>query len=155
MSNLYDTDAALWSEHQAALLRRRAAGQLVNDADLDWSNIAEEIEALGRSERSNLRSLINTVIEHLIKLQASPAADPRHGWVETVLRARDDIAVALQDSPSLRRFIPAMLTEEAVRAGRTVARVLALYGEQPRIDIAGLTFTEDQVLGDWFPADPP
>jgi hypothetical protein len=35
MSNLYDTDIALWSEHQATLQRRRAAGQLVNDADLD------------------------------------------------------------------------------------------------------------------------
>jgi uncharacterized protein DUF29 len=54
MSDLYDTDIALWSEHQAVLLRRRAAGQLVNDADLDWPNIAEEIEALGRSERSSL-----------------------------------------------------------------------------------------------------
>jgi hypothetical protein len=26
ISNLYDTDIALWSEHQAALLRRRRAG---------------------------------------------------------------------------------------------------------------------------------
>jgi hypothetical protein len=50
----YDTDVALWSEQQAALLRRRAAGQLVNDADLGWPNIAEEIEALDRSERSSL-----------------------------------------------------------------------------------------------------
>jgi Domain of unknown function DUF29 len=63
MSDLYDTDIALWSEHQATLLRRRAAGQLVNDADLDWLNIAEEVEALGRSERSSLRSKITTVIE--------------------------------------------------------------------------------------------
>jgi hypothetical protein len=31
-----------------------------------------------------------------------------------------------------------------------MARILALYGEQPRIDIDSLTFTEDQVLGDWF-----
>jgi hypothetical protein len=63
MSDLYDIDIVLWSEHQATLLRRRAAGQLVNDADLDWLNIAEEVEALGRSERSSLRSKITTVIE--------------------------------------------------------------------------------------------
>ena len=37
----YDTDILTWSERQAALLRRRAAGELINDADLDWSNIAE------------------------------------------------------------------------------------------------------------------
>src|SRR5690348_4666817 len=39
----YDTDILTWSERQAALLRRRAAGELINDADLDWLNIAEEI----------------------------------------------------------------------------------------------------------------
>jgi hypothetical protein len=154
MNDLYDTDVALWSEHHADLLRRRAAGQLVNDADLDWSNIAEEIEALGRSECSNLRSLIDTVIEHLINLQASLAVDPRRGWIETAVRARGDIAVALEDTHSLRRFIPAMLTDEAARARRTVARVLAAHGEQPRVDIGSLTFTEDQVLGDWFSDEP-
>jgi hypothetical protein len=47
MSDLYDEDFTLWTEQQAALLRRRAAGELVNDADLDWQNIAEEIEAAG------------------------------------------------------------------------------------------------------------
>ena len=42
-------DILLWSERQAELLRRRAAGELVNDAELDWPNIAEEIEDVGRS----------------------------------------------------------------------------------------------------------
>jgi hypothetical protein len=33
----YDRDILTWSERQAALLlRRRAAGELINDADLDW-----------------------------------------------------------------------------------------------------------------------
>jgi Domain of unknown function DUF29 len=54
MNDLYDTDITLWSERQAALLCRRAAGQLVNDADLDWPNIAEEIKVLGRPECSSL-----------------------------------------------------------------------------------------------------
>jgi len=149
----YDTDIALWSEHQADLLRRRAAGQLVNDAALDWSNIAEEIEALGRSERSNLRSKITTILEHLIKLQASPAADPRRGWKITIIRARGDIAELLNDSPSLRRFIPEMLVLQTQRARKDAMEWLAVYDEQPRIDIASLTFAEDQVLGGWFPDD--
>jgi hypothetical protein len=34
MSELYDEDVLLWSERQARLLRRRAAGELVNDAEL-------------------------------------------------------------------------------------------------------------------------
>jgi hypothetical protein len=46
-----ETDIVLWSEHQAALLRRIIAGELVNSAEIDWPNIAEEIESMGRSER--------------------------------------------------------------------------------------------------------
>jgi hypothetical protein len=149
----YETDVLLWSERQGELLRRRAAGELVNEAELDWSNIAEEIESLGRSERSGLRSHISTVLEHLIKLQASPATDPRNGWKETINRTRDDIDRALEDSPSLRRLVAELIADETRRAGRLVARSLALYSEQPLVDIGSLTFTEDQVLGPWLPDD--
>ena len=34
----YDDDILLWSERQAGLLRRRAAGELVNYAEIDWPN---------------------------------------------------------------------------------------------------------------------
>ena len=47
MSDLYDTDLVIWSERQAELLRRMAAGERVND-QIDWENVAEEIvQALG------------------------------------------------------------------------------------------------------------
>ncbi len=151
MSDLYATDIVLWSERQGELLRRRGAGELVNDAELDWPNITEEIEALGRSERASLRSKINTVIEHLMRLETSPATDPRRGWKITVSRARGDIGELLNDSPSLHRFIPEMLTSQTLRARKDVAEWLAIYGEQPLTDITGLTYTEDQVLADWFP----
>jgi hypothetical protein len=32
MSDLYEKDTPIWSEQQAGLLRRRAAGELINDA---------------------------------------------------------------------------------------------------------------------------
>jgi hypothetical protein len=40
MSDIYNADILEWFEGQAALLRRLAAGERVNDADLDWPNIA-------------------------------------------------------------------------------------------------------------------
>jgi hypothetical protein len=150
MSDLYDTDIALWSEHQADLLRRVASGENVND-QIDWPNIIDEVETVGRSERSALRGHIATVLEHLIKLQASPAIDPRNGWKETINRAREDIDRALTDSPSMRRLVSGMVADEARRSARQVARSLALFGESPRVEITGLTFTDDQVLGEWFP----
>ncbi|MGD0104878.1 MAG: DUF29 domain-containing protein [Rhodopila sp.] len=151
MSDLYDNDFVLWSEHQAELLRRRAAGELGNDTDLDWPNIAEEIESLGQSERSELRSLIGTVIEHLIKLEASPAIEPRNGWKDTIDRARDDIDLLMKDSPSLRRFVGEMVADGIRRAGRRAARSLERFGEQSLVEIDSLTFTEEQVLGEWLP----
>jgi hypothetical protein len=44
MSDLYDADILEWSERQAALLRRVAAGDRSNDNAPDWPNIIEEIE---------------------------------------------------------------------------------------------------------------
>ena len=46
MSDLYDTDILLWSKRQADLLRRHAAGERLNSADLDWTNIAGEIDSM-------------------------------------------------------------------------------------------------------------
>ena len=53
----YDADILVWSERQSELLRRRAAGDLVNEAELDWANIAEQIKDVGRSELRSARSL--------------------------------------------------------------------------------------------------
>ena len=53
-SNLYDTDILTWSERQAELLRRRATGELVNYADLDWPNIAEEVGPVSLTARVDI-----------------------------------------------------------------------------------------------------
>src|ERR1700688_1472736 len=57
VAHQYDTDVVAWSERQAELLRRRAAGELVNDAELDWLNIAEEIDSVGSEQRHAVQSL--------------------------------------------------------------------------------------------------
>jgi hypothetical protein len=77
MSNLYQTDFALWAERQTELLRRRAAGDLVNDSDLDWQNLAEEIEAVGASTRRELRNRLARLLQHLLKWHYQPALRSR------------------------------------------------------------------------------
>jgi hypothetical protein len=74
MSDLYEDDIVLWSERQAELLRRRAAGKLVNDAEFDWPNIAEEVEAVGQSQIDALESLITNILSHMLKCEAWPHA---------------------------------------------------------------------------------
>lgn len=151
MSDLYDTDIVLWSEHQSGLLRRRAAGELVNEAELDWSNIAEEIESLGRNQARELASRVAAVILHLMKLQASPASDPRAGWRDTVQEQRDEIERLLVDAPTLRGRIPAIIARELERARRRTRIALADHDEQARIDLDTIVYTEDEVLGQWLP----
>jgi Domain of unknown function DUF29 len=72
MGNLYDDDILVWSEHQADLLRRRAAGERANDKAIDWSNIIEEIEDVGRSELRSVESLLVQALRHMLKAEAWP-----------------------------------------------------------------------------------
>jgi hypothetical protein len=147
----YETDVYRWSERQSALLRRLAAGERVNDGDLDWPNIAEEIETVGRSERTALSSHISNILEHLIKLQISPATDPRAGWRETILRGRSEAEELLRDSPSLRRAVGDIVARRLPVARRLAIAALNSHGEQPIVDPDLIAFDEEQVMGDWFP----
>ena len=70
MSDLYEGDILLWSQRQADLLRRRASGEPVNETELDWPNIAEEIEDLGRTELRSCRSLLRQALRHMLKAEA-------------------------------------------------------------------------------------
>jgi len=146
----YDKDIVLWSEHQATLLRRVAAGERLND-QVDWENVAEEIESLGRSERTSLASHVRNVLEHLIKLQCSPASLPRAGWRASVVRARAEIAALLEESPSLRQRVDGVIASELPRARMIAAATLEDYGESPRVELDQLRYDSDQVLGPWLP----
>lgn len=66
MSDLYDTDLHAWSQRQAELLRRRAANEL------DWDNIAEEIEGVGASEKHQIKSRLEVLCHHLLKWRYQP-----------------------------------------------------------------------------------
>ena len=143
MSN-YDVDFCAWATAQAALLRE---GRL---AEADLEHIAEEIEDLAKADRRSLASPVCTVIEHLMKLEASQADDPRGGWRETVLRARGDIERVIEDSPSLHRELPAVVARETERARRIAAAALAIHGEDAGA-LPGLAFDVAQVVGPWMP----
>jgi uncharacterized protein DUF29 len=91
---LYDEGFVRWTEEQAAALRcaksLSPAGTRGSTLLLDWENLAEEIESLGRSDRRELRSQITRVLRHLLKLEDSPAAEPRAGWRATIDEARTE-----------------------------------------------------------------
>lgn len=139
----------LWSAEQAHALREAARAGW--NAPIDWENVAEEIESLGRLDRRALVSHIATIVEHLLKLQASPSQEPARGWIDFIRAARRAIERLVKESPNLRRQIPGMIVEELPEARAAVKTNLRDYGEEPLIDLDQLTYTEDLILGDWLP----
>jgi hypothetical protein len=75
---LYEHDILAWSEHQAELLRRLGRGERVND--VDWTNLAGEIEAVGRSEWHSAESFLTLIVLHLLKLHAWPDSEACNRW---------------------------------------------------------------------------
>jgi hypothetical protein len=93
--NLYEEDFYTWTQRQAALLRSGRIDQL------DLENIAEEIETLGRSELSELRSRYKVLCMHLLKKILQPEKDGR-SWTTTIVDQRESIAQLLSDNPGLK-----------------------------------------------------
>jgi hypothetical protein len=145
----YETDFVLWAEDQARALREAAS--TTSNLPIDWENVAEEIESLGKAQGRELASRIAAILLHLMKLEASPAVDPRAGWRDTIQEQRDAIERLLADAPSLGPAIPAVVTRELGRARKRVGLALTDHGETPRVDLTSLSYTEGQVIGDWFP----
>src|SRR5690242_16251850 len=80
----YDEDFYVWTQEQAAALRYAAAAGLKGGSHLDWEHLAEEIEDMGKRDRRALESDLARIVEHLLKLERSPAVDPVPGWRDTV-----------------------------------------------------------------------
>ena len=139
----YDNDIVVWSERQARLLRQHAAQTRANDPAIDWPNIIEEIESVGRTECSALASHVRTMLEHLAKLEASPATATRAGWRQTVLRARAALQEILEESPSRRPGLQAVLQREMQRIRPLAADPLAQHQEAPRVKLAQICYTAD------------
>jgi Domain of unknown function DUF29 len=141
--DLYDRDVLAWSEQQAALLRRVARGERVNE--LDWEHVVEEIEDVGLSELHAVTSLLEQVLAHVLKAQTWPDSESINHW-------RAEI-VSFQGNAE-RRFAPSMRQridlERLYR--RAVRQVATLNGGQTPPDWpSSCPFVLDDLLTqDWI-----
>jgi hypothetical protein len=110
----YDNDILSWSEHQSALLRRLAAGEQVN-AEIDWENVAEEVESVGREQLHAVESLLLQALIHMLKAQAWPEARDAPVWLADAINFRAQAANRF--APSMRQRIDlARVYRQACRA---------------------------------------
>jgi Domain of unknown function DUF29 len=152
---LYQRDFLAWSRQQAEALR--AAAPTGSNQLLDWENLAEEIADLGASQRSAVGSYIMRIIQHLVKLEYSPAAEPRNGWRRTVRLARLQLQKRIDSNPSLKPELGTLVLAETRRGIEYAIADLEEHEEIDEVDAQVLRrarYTEEQVLGDWLPEEP-
>jgi hypothetical protein len=138
----YETDFYAWAIDQAARIRA------LNVPSFDTENVAEEIESLGRSQKSQLTSRCDVLLTHLLKWQFQP---DRRGssWISTIGEQRRRIDIVLINSPSLRPTVPDVVAESYSHAIKQASRETALPVETFP---ASCPWTPGEVLGeDWLP----
>jgi len=94
----YDEDVLLWSQQQARLLRE---GRF---AELDIEHLADEIEDVGKGEKRELASRVAVLVAHLLKWKFQPSFRSA-SWRATILDQRERIAMAIDETPSLKPLL--------------------------------------------------
>lgn len=101
----YEADFHAWAREQAARLRD------LRPNSIDWENVAEEIESLGRSDKRQIESRLKVLLVHLLKARFQPGKD-KPGWKSTVREQRRGIAKLIKESPSLKSHPSSVMNEE-------------------------------------------
>ncbi len=104
-----DDDFHGWLLDQASALRQQRAQAL------DWSNLAEELEAMARKDRTELRSHLQNLLSHLLKWAYQPSRRT-NSWKATIDASRDRIEDLLEESPSLRIELNKLFSESKAYA---------------------------------------
>jgi hypothetical protein len=148
-SQLYEADFYAWTQQQALELRRLARTR--PNLPLDLEHIAEEIRDLGKSEHDAVFNLAQRIVEHLLLIEHSPAADQQLHWADEIDGFRDQMKRKL--SPAIRRHLRRKFDDLYADGRRIVERKLRRYGEDLAADALPVTcpYTLKQVLGDWLP----
>ena len=111
--NLYESDFFAWTHEQAKLLHQNQWHQL------DLPNLIEEIAALGRQQRQELRSRLSVLVGHLLKWEYQSVQRSR-SWLATVRVQRREVLRLLRDNPSLQPYVEEAL-QEAYENSRDLA----------------------------------
>jgi hypothetical protein len=139
-STPYETDYNQWIQETVQKLRERDFN------DIDWENLIEEIESMGKNDKRALISLLTRLLEHLLKLAYWESEKSRSGnhWASEIVNFRFQIQTRLEDSPSLKPQLITMYEKAYPVAIKSVSKLFTL---PPEAEI-----TLSQALDeDWFP----
>jgi hypothetical protein len=142
MNEPYDADFYGWANAQVALLR---AGRL-DEADIE--QIADEIEAMGKSELRELEHRLAVLFTHLLKWRFQPMLRGR-SWELTIEEQRRRLRRHLSQNPSLESRWP-QAVEDAY--GDAILATARQTGLAPEAFPATCPFSDAQLLDeDYWP----
>jgi Domain of unknown function DUF29 len=146
LTELYETDFVLWTEKTAELLRQK------NYDAVDWENVIEEIECMGRNDRHAVESLLVQLIKHLLKLayrESERERNARH-WVTEIDEFRSQLEKKLE-STTLANHVRDYFEKAYSDAKKSLIRTRVFAKDSLPLEPP---FSLEQVLdGDWFPVD--
>ena len=98
---LHERDYNLWIEEIKKAIANR------NLENMDWDNLLDEIDDMGKSDKRALRSYTQRLIEHIFKIKywKSEREQALNGWKIEVVNFRTQIMNILEDSPSLKNYL--------------------------------------------------
>ena len=85
ITNLYETDFVEWTIKQAQALNDH------NIKALDWDNLKEEIEDLGKEQINAVHSFLKQIIIHKLKLDYTNEILSRGHWIDEIDDFQDEI----------------------------------------------------------------
>ncbi len=94
---LYDRDFSEWAEMTAQLLEKKRFDEV------DLENLVEEVRALSRSDKREIRSRLIKLLSHLLKYDYQPQKRT-DSWIYTITEQRRQILLIFEDSPSLQNY---------------------------------------------------
>ena len=104
---LYNRDTFTWAKQQADALRRRDLQAI------DWENVIEEIESVGRAERANWVGNCAPALQHMLLVEhwkAVTRADAK-GWRREIRAFRLGMAAAIRTNRGLQGEYVEMLAD--------------------------------------------
>lgn len=104
-SATYDNDFFKWTKSQAKFLKNEEFSKL------DRDNLIEEIESLGRSQKDKLKSHLENLLMHMLKVKVQGKGKATTSWRLSIKEASHKAQKALQENPSLKPKLKEVLED--------------------------------------------
>ena len=101
LKQLYDRDFNLWIEQVKQRIQAR------NFDNMDWDNLLEEIDDMGKSQKRSLESYLELLVAHILKLKYWESEKNRNykHWKVEVNNFRNRIKRLLRQNPSYQKYM--------------------------------------------------